>query len=240
MRKVGGIKIAIALLAAMAAGMPGQAAGLKSGPQKVKPLSQDELAEARAKLGECLYKHNQAMAGKMFDHSDSLMVDYKGMGVANPMFAFDLQACMKYNVPQMMGMVFTAPNGLRQLMLEQAYLQHFQSAPKPLLDAKGEPALAPPHSFASTGDKLPGAVAFAQIADCTAATGYEQADKLLRTPFGTPAEREAAIALAQSTLGSCIPEGQNISLTPASIRSIAAEGMWHRYRAAPQAQASAR
>ncbi len=62
MRKSGGLKIAVALLAIVGAATAGQAAGLKAGKVKVKELSKEEFADLRAKLGACLADKSKDMA----------------------------------------------------------------------------------------------------------------------------------------------------------------------------------
>jgi hypothetical protein len=235
---------ACAILAAL--GMAGATQGatkLKSGPPKVNPLTKEEFADLRAKLGACVVKRASDAVGKLMAHSDSLTIDYAGMGLAQPqmmMFQFRLDLCQKYNVPQLFQPVFVKPGALRNLLMEQSYLAKFASLPKPLLNENGEPALAAPRTFATKDEHLSQAKIYAQLADCTAAYGTELADALLRTGAGLPEERTAAVALAP-VIGQCVQEGQEIALTPEVIRSIATEGLWQRYVAAPtSAQASAK
>jgi hypothetical protein len=243
MKGHGGTRIAFALVAVLGAAANVQAAtSLKPGPVKVKPLSKEEFADLRAKLGACLVDKSKDGVSKLLEHSDSLGTDFVGMGVQPQMFMFSfrMDLCQKYANQQVTGPLFLKPGALRNLFMEQAYLAKYQAAPKPLLNEKGEPTLAPARIFASKGDLLPQAVAYAQLADCTAANGSELADKVLRTPVGLPAEREAAVALAP-IIGQCVTQGQNIALTADTIRALAAEGMWQRYVFVPKpAQASAK
>lgn len=240
MRKRRGTAIAIALLAGMGMTAAGHAAGLKAGKQKVKELSKEEFADLRAKLGACLADKSKDMAGKLLTHSDSVAVDYAGMGVQPQMYMFSwrMDLCQKYNNPALMGPIFARPGALRTLLMESGYLAKNNRAPKVELDDKGQPVLAPARMFVAKGDQLPQAVAYAQLADCTAANGTDLADAVLRTGAGSAEERAAAVALAP-VIGQCVQEGQNISLTPETIRALAAEGMWQRY-IAPPAQASAK
>jgi hypothetical protein len=242
MKGHGGIGIAVAIATLMGAATAGEAREAVKYSVKAKALSKEESADLRAKLGACLVDKSKDGVNKLFEHSDSLGTDFAGMGVQPQMlmFSFRMDQCQKFNNPQVTGPLFLKPGAIRNLFMEQAYLAKNQAAPKPLLNEKGEPALAPARIFASKGDLLPQAVAYAQLADCTAANGSELADKVLRTPAGLPAEREAAVALAP-VIGQCIAQGQNIALTPDTIRALAAEGMWQRYVFVPKpAQASAK
>lgn len=202
----------------------------KLAPAKVKPITAEQFAELRSKLGACVVKGNKSKVAKYLANSDSMTVDYAALD-SNPQmffFYFNMQACMKYNVPQVNQLVMMKAGGLRNLLLESAYLDDEQAAPQPLLNEKGEPALAPARAFPTKGDGLAAVVSYAALADCVAAKDPALADGVLRTGAGLPDERKAAVALA-SVLSGCVQEGANVALTPASIRTIAAEGMWHRY-----------
>lgn len=208
------------------------------GKQKVKELSKEEIAAARTALGACVVKADRAKVTKYLANSDSVNVDYAAIGSDPMRFMFYFPAlmsgCAKYNVPQLRDSVFMKAGGLRNLLLEAAYLDAAKTTPKPLLNANGEPAEAPARTFATKDDKLPAAQTFAALADCTAAKGSTEADAVLRTTTGSAEERTAAVALAP-VIGTCVQEGTNISLTPATIRTIAAEGMWQRYARSPSA-----
>lgn len=237
--------IALCALAAVL-GMSGAAQAAttlkpKLAPAKVEPLTKEKFAELRQALGACIVSKNQSAVKKYLAHSDSMTIDYTGMGVDPKfaMFMFKLDACKDYNVPQMAQPIFMTPGALRNLLLEATYLEKAQAKPAPLMDAGGKPSPSPARSFASKEDKLASATAFATIADCTATNGLDLADALIRTGAGLPEERQAAVALAP-VIGACVPEGQNVSLTPSTIRIIAAEGLWQRYASASTAQASAK
>ena len=242
MKTHGGIGIAVAMMALVSVATAGQAREAVKYMTKAKQLSKEESADLRAKLGACLVDKSKDTVGKLLANSDSLGTDFAAMGVAQPqmiMFSFRMDLCQKFNNPQVTGPLFVKPGALRNLLMEGAYLTKYGAAvPKPMLNEKGEPALAPARNFVSKGDLLPQVYAYAQLADCTAANGPELADKLLRTPAGLPAEREAAVALAP-VIGQCVTQGQDIKLTQDTIRAIAAEGLWQRYVYAPKpAQAS--
>lgn len=212
---------------------------MKLAPKKVEPITNQQFSELRGKLGQCIVKSNKAKVAKYLANSDSMTIDYAALDTDQQrfMFYFNMQACMKYSAPQLQQPVFMAPGGLRNLLLESAYLDSEQATPKPLLNEKGEPAAASARAFPTKGDNLPAVTAYAALADCVAAKDPALADALLRTGFGLPDERQAAVALAPS-IGTCVQEGSNVSLTPASIRTLAAEGMWHRYANAPKTVAS--
>lgn len=244
MRRIGKLELAlttVALIGVTTNAMAMDSLSVKPGKSKVKPITFEQFATLRAKLGACIVQRNRAKVKAYLQHSDSVTVDYKALDTDNMkfMFYFNMQGCADYNPPQMTEQVFKAPGGLRNLLLEAAYLDAVKAAPQPAVDDKGEPTAAPERSFPTTTDALASVKMFAAIADCTAAKNPAGADAVLRSNAGLADERQAAVALAP-TIGTCVPNGQNFSLTPASIRTLAAEGLWGRYASGNPAQASAK
>jgi len=249
MRKQGRIRMTLAAVALLGVTTSAMAAdtmvmdslSVKAGKTKVKPITYEEFATLRAKLGACIVQRNRSKVKAYLQHSDSVTIDYKSLGTDETkfMFYFDISGCSDYNVPQLTQPVFVAKGGLRNLLLESAYLDAVKSAPQPAVDDKGEPTAGVTRNFPTTTDALPSVKMFAALADCTAAKNPAAADAVVRSRAGLSDEKDAAVALAP-TIGSCMPAGQNISLTQASIRTLAAEGLWGRYAAGPPAQASAK
>ncbi len=133
MKANGGIRIAFALVAMLGAATNVQAATpLKPGPVKVKPLSKEEFADLRAKLGACLVDKSKDGVTKLLEHSESLGTDFAGMGIQPQMlmFSFRMDLCQKYNNPGLMGPLFAKPGALRNLIMEQAYLAKNLATPK--------------------------------------------------------------------------------------------------------------
>lgn len=120
--------------------------------------------------------------------------------------------------------VSTSTSAMRGLLAEQAYLAARKTYEAPAPDAPPMPERV----LVATGEALPVARGLAQFEDCIATDDPADADALLRTQPGGPAELDAARALAP-TLGKCLPQGQTISFTAQNVRSIAAEGMWQRF-----------
>ena len=222
-----------ALAAILGASAPSHAIESLKGkmkPAKVEPITNQEFSDLRNQLGACIVKNNKAKVAKYLANSDSLTVDYNAIGSSQQMFFiyFSMDACKKVNVPQMMQPIFMTPGGLRNLLLEASYLDAEAATPQPLLNEKGEPAPSGVRAFPTKGDNLPAVMSYAVLADCVATKDPVLADAVLRTGFSLADERKAAVALAP-IIGGCVTEGSNVSLTPASIRTLAAEGMWHRY-----------
>ncbi len=68
----------------------------------------------------------------------------------------------------------------------------------------------------------------ADFADCITFADVTGADALLRTGPATNDEG-AAVRKLMPALSACVVAGQNLALTPSSIRSVVADGMWSRY-----------
>jgi hypothetical protein len=249
MRKQGRIRIALATVALLGVTSSAMAADklvmdsltVKPGKAKVKPITLGQFAEFREKLGACIVQRNRAKVKAYLQHSDSVTVDYKALGTDQMMFGFtyfQMQACQDFNPPQVAQEVFMKPGALRSLLQEATYMDQLKAVPPPAVDDKGEPTPGMVRNFATTTDALQSVKIFAALADCAAAKNPAGADAVVRSHAGLGDEKDAAVALAP-TIGSCMPEGQNIKLTQQSIRTLAAEGLWGRYASGP-AQASAK
>lgn len=228
-----GIIIHAVMLAALGMnGAANAAASAKNIPHKLEPLSKEEFADMRKKLGICVIERNKALVAKFLANSDSVTTDYAAVGIPAQgfVFAFKMDVCQKFNPPQM-AQYIAKPGILRSILLEQTYLAHEPSAPQQLLNDKGEPAPSPARKYVSKADQLASAASYGELADCTAQNGTALADTVLRTGAGMPEERTAAVALAP-VIGQCIPAGLDIKLTPDTIRALAAEGLWQRYASA--------
>jgi hypothetical protein len=115
---------------------------------------------------------------------------------------------------------------LRAMMLERSYLAHNPTVPAWL----GKAASPPIRRFVSSGPDLPRAQVAAAFADCVVTAAPREADALIRTLPDSEAEK-AAIRPLVPHLAPCITEGMQVSLQPAQLRSLVADGLWAAWRA---------
>ncbi len=192
----------------------------------VKPvaLPEEQLGIVKKRFAQCIYRRQARHATALLNHSDNVTVD-----LATPKLvglkAFGLADCigddMMTNDQLAIGLRFQ-PAAFRDLMAEEAYLTSHDAAPiaTPQLPLVGK--------FVSSGDQLAKARTLASFSDCTILADIGKAGAVLRTMPGSPGERIAVKALGP-TLGSCLFEGQQISLTTGSVRALLAFGMWNRF-----------
>lgn len=111
--------------------------------------------------------------------------------------------------------------GLRQWLVQEAYFDRFPEGPTWLKagNVVGERAL--PLSAGNRGVSGP-----LDFADCVVATDPFTADFYFRTTGGSEEEKRAIEALTP-TLGPCLPEGQQVSLSPYLLRLLLGEALWH-------------
>ncbi|MBX7502819.1 hypothetical protein K3181_15365 [Qipengyuania sp. YG27] len=120
---------------------------------------------------------------------------------------------------------------LRYMMAEAAYLYRFPDAPPAGMSPDSQ-ATAPnwnvSRRYVSTGENLGKARFFGDFADCIVAKDPRGADRLVRSEIRSSEERAAAMGMVDA-LGDCLVAGHELELTPANIRSFAADGLWQRY-----------
>ncbi len=153
-------------------GAANAAASAKNIPHKLEPLSKEEFADMRKKLGACVTERNKALVAKFLANSDSVTTDYAAVGIPPQgfVFAFKMDVCQKFDPPQM-AQYIAKPGILRSILMEQAYLAHQPTAPQPIVNDKGEPAPGPARRYVSKDDSLVQATSYGELADSTAQNG---------------------------------------------------------------------
>lgn len=122
-----------------------------------------------------------------------------------------------------LAMSFT-PGRLRALLQEEAYLGEQDQGAIVIPQDAGELTL---RQYVSTGEDATRARGVGNFSDCIVHRDAAGADALLRTQPASAEEDRAARSLAP-VLGTCLIQGQTIEFTPASIRAMAADGLWSR------------
>lgn len=202
---------------------------------KTKPTSVDPgMAVAMRKaLGRCIVSRRRDIVDAVLKNSDPATVDWKAAGVDRDRFYNKewVKECGYefLNLDQAKASIALPDLSFRALLLEAAYLNDIGSVPT--LDEAGSDA--PPRHYVSPSEQLGVAQGNAAFADCVIRKDAASADALLRALPGSQWERDIAQKLAP-TFGQCVPQGQTLKLTFASMRAIAADGLWTRFVAQPQ------
>lgn len=191
-------------------------------PEAISPAQAAVLAKSFAK---CIYRTSQAKATALLINSDLGSVNLAGARIRDLDLDLNMSRCLDDEVTSdLQARTARFPMVvLRDLVAEEAYL-----AANPVAARLATPPAAIRPRFVSTGPALAKAQMLHVFADCAIVESVSSADDLLRTEPGSVEERAAARALAPA-LGACLAEGQQIELTPRSIRSFVAYAMWFRF-----------
>ncbi|WP_294040527.1 hypothetical protein [Sphingomonas sp.] len=200
-------------------------------PSKPKPVDAKGTGVVRKGFARCVYRGSTAKVTTLLEHSDAVTVDTVGAGIKNIGDDLGLDKCLGNQAR----MDVTAleyrlqPAFLRDLLAEEAYLARNRTAPA----VPSESATPLAVSFVSKGDQLALAQSMTTFADCAVRKDVVHADALLRTMPASDNELVAARAMGPA-LGACLTQGQNVKMSPKSIRAFVAFAMWNRFgRGAP-------
>lgn len=197
----------------------------------VRPDKPDPVRDGivRDNFVRCTYGPNKEKIDALLKISDPVTVDYDKAGIdtAKIFRRHKLNNCFVTEGEEVQSSISMTPQAFRYMMLEAAYLSSFNVAPAEL--ASRTP---PKRIYVSVGEALSRAYVLGSFADCLIINDPEGADRLLRTPSGTSAEKKAATELVPS-ISKCLASGQQLTLTPANIRTFVADGLWQRYVAEP-------
>ena len=196
----------------------------------IKPKVVDPVRAGLVKKGfaQCLYRRNSSKAPLLLGNSDPVTIDYNKLKMpSNDIGKYlDMETCLGEQVDETqlgIGLKFS-PIRLRSMLQEEAYLAANKDAP--ILPLGSVESID--RTYISTGDGLNTAKGLGAFSDCLVFRDTKNADALLRAMPGSKEESVAAQALVP-TLGACLVQGQTLSLTPSSIRTFAADGLWNRY-----------
>jgi hypothetical protein len=179
-------------------------------------------------VARCIVSHARPKAEAFLAHSDPATVDYAGAGI-DPKKTGDvlwLSECLGEAATQDMNAIsMRIPTPLlRNLVAEELYLAG--NAQPITIPQGGQEGVA--RLFVTPESQRGAALAVADFADCITFSDPAGADALLRTGPATNDE-SAAVRKLMPALSACVVAGQNLALTPGSIRSVVADGMWSRY-----------
>jgi len=231
---------ALAILAGLAAMMqastdgdlkPTQETGSKIFTQPKQKQDPALAARFSKRVASCTYRRmGDVPIDRFLRASDPVSTKLEGVNLDWNRVEQAIEFCMGYHMEEYnadvrmyrLGFSFTQ-NRLRALLLEEAYLDAREN---PVIISEGESELTN-RTYVSEGKALESAQGLGNYADCVVHRDASGADALLRTEPGSAEEIAAARNLA-TVLGACLIDGQTIEFTAASIRSIAADGLWSR------------
>jgi len=205
-------------------------------PLAPEAVQAKEAGVIKKAFGRCIYESNKTAAAAILSHSDGMTVDLQGAKITDLDRALRMSDCLgeqASGTQSALGFKF-GREMLRGLLAEATYLAGHSAAPT--LAAGAVEVID--RNYVSDSDKLPQARALGAFADCIVFNDVAGSDALLRTIPASTGERAAARALAPS-LGKCLDQGTELSMTPASIRGYVADGLWNRFSRPALVQAAA-
>lgn len=211
---------------------PTQETGSRIYTQPKKQTDPKVIGRYTKRVATCTYTRlGDENVSEYLRASDPISTDLNGTGLDWNRLEQAMEFCMGYHTDEYnsdvrlnrVGMTLTR-NRMRALMMEEAYLANNQT---PISVSEGASELTS-RTYVSTGEELSRAQGLGNYADCVVHRDAAGADALLRTAPASEEEKAAARALAP-VLGGCLIDGQTIEFTPASIRALAADGLWARW-----------
>jgi hypothetical protein len=194
---------------------------------RAQPKAVDRKSAGVIRKGfvQCVYRRARPKVLAFLQHTDAETIDLAGAKITNVQRDLRLTDCLSEEVGynELALGASLNPKTLRDWLAEEDYLARYRTAP--VVSANPQPLDA---SFISTGGALDRAKSFSTFIDCAILKDLPDSDALLRTMPGSEKEYAAAAALAPA-LGACLIKGQDFALTPSSIRSFVAFGMWNRF-----------
>jgi len=194
-------------------------------PERMDKVERDQTKSMENQFSKCLYHRSMEDSLALLDKTDFGFSDFKQVNL-------DAEKAMRiYGFNDCLGRVadlnHTAvamrfyPANLRQWLLQAAYLAQYPKGPtwlKPgyLIDPREYPL-----SRDNPSVRMP-----MDFADCVVAADPYDADFLFRTA-GSSADEQDAVTKLTPALGPCLPQGAQIRLDPATLRSWLGEGLWH-------------
>lgn len=225
----------VAATAIVAAGAAPQPASAQLKPEvqlgshiPVKPTAVDPVrtGQVRKAFARCLYASRPAKAVEFIAKVDPTATDDSTFSKQAVHRLLPLESCLAKQVgseSRAYSLTFREKQ-LRVMLQEEVYLAQTKVPPTP---GTGSGDLVSASTSAGS-DAKPRSDGVAAFADCVVLKDVARSDAVLRTMPGSPAETAATRALA-SALGGCLVEGNTLSLRPANVRGLVADGLWARY-----------
>lgn len=195
--------------------------------QKAEAVDSDLARKIQRKFAQCVYRSRTENAERLLRSSDYLNIDADAFDQSwdELQRSLRMESCLEKASGRFRGLGMTySLAGLRAMLTEAAYLDNYD---RPLVITEGDEEILTTRSFVEAED-INSTKILAGFADCVVYSAPVEADALVRAEPGSE-EENAAIQAIIPHLGPCMPNGNEISLSVASVRSIVADGLWARH-----------
>ena len=197
----------------------------KFDPSRWTQVQKDRSKEMVGQFGRCIWRRSNEKSLDLIARTDFSFQDFSQIGMDNEKAAkiYGIKDCLGQvaRLSQSGVMMRWSAAGMRQWLIEQAYLDHYPDGPTWLKPGQmvGEREMPLSGDIKGVNDVL-------DFADCVVISAPYDADLFYRLPAGSPAEKEALNGLIPA-LGPCLPQGVQMKVDPASLRVWLGEALWH-------------
>lgn len=178
-----------------------------------------------SQFSKCVYNRSREGSLALLQKTDYGFVDFQQVDLSND------RAVRVYGFHDCLGRVASthgtgvqlrfSAGALRQWLVQEAYFDRFPDAPTWVQAGNVIGQRSFPLSAENRGVTEP-----LDFADCVVAADPFTADFFYRTASGSGDEKRAIDALSPA-LGPCLPQGQQVQLSPALLRLWLGEALWH-------------
>lgn len=196
----------------------------------IDPRTISEAGRARShnmadQFAHCIWDRSNEDGLDLLARTDFGFVTFTQIGIENDRIAelYPVSTCLSRVANRQNSGVrlsYNAPS-MRRWYLQAAYLETYPDGPSWVVPGNVVGARSYPLSANNT------AVHTAlNFADCVVSEDPHAADYMFRTSPDSP-EQRAAVQQLMPALSPCLPEGQQIDLSPADLRVWIGEALWH-------------
>lgn len=194
-------------------------------PTPAETLEEKQVRQMQKRVGDCIFARDEDLAIAYLRASDFVQVDWTALGhdfqyvsdeldfgrcLGRAMRGGQFRVQMRYDT-----------SVLRFMLSEEAYLDRHDAAP----DHPGDRELVTDARYFTSLVGSGTARIVARFGDCVVARAPGEADRLLRTVPSTDREWDAILAM-ESALIDCQRIGQEIEMTPRTIRAVVSDALW--------------
>ena len=194
-------------------------------PERMTRVMRDRSKDMLAQLSRCLYNRSNDQALALLETTDFGFADFAQVDLEpdRALRIYGFSDCLRRVATShnMSVQLRFTPGALRQWLLQQAYLDRYPNGPTWVVPGN----IVGERVFPLSGNSV-SVLAVMDFADCVVQADPYSADFFYRAAGGSDDEK-AAIADLTPALGPCLPRGQQVELTPATLRAFLGEGLWH-------------
>jgi hypothetical protein len=194
-------------------------------PARTTRLMRERSKDMLGQLTGCLYNRSHEDSLALLERTDLGFMDFRQIDLdsARAVRIYGFNDCLRRvaTTNNLSVQLRFTPGALRQWLLAEAYLDRYPDGPSWV-----QPGNVIAERTLPLSQNIAGVRAPLDFADCVVRADPYSADDFFRAVAGSPDEKAAIESLTPS-LGPCLPQGQQVELTPAALRVWIGEALWH-------------